>query len=146
MKAVIEIPKGCDRRIHLKFDKTEFEDFGPIKDKIPVNEGVIPVDYGFIADTHTKENDEVDVLIFSNREFKTGDEVEVEVIGIIKRADGDDKVLAVDDSRPEIKTWLDISETERQLIEEFFSHHHKFLAIEGKTEAEDYIKSCSIVK
>ena len=130
----------------MKYDKSGFEDFGPIKEKIPVNDGVMPVSYGFIADTHTKENDEVDVLVFSHQEFKTGDEVEVEVIGIIKRADGDDKVLAVDNSRPEIKSWPDIAEAERQLITDFFSYQHPFLVIEGRVEAENYIKSCSIVK
>lgn len=145
MKAIIEIPKGCDRRIHLQYDKSGFIDLGPTKEKIPVNEGIMPVHYGFIADTlNAKEGDEVDVLVFSNKDFKTGDEVEVRIIGLIKRADEDDKVIAVDDSLPEINQWADIPEAERKSVEEFFSYHHPIVAIVGKAEAEEYITSCLV--
>jgi len=66
--ATIEIPKGSDRRIHMSYDKSGFVDLGPIKDQIPVNEGVTPVCYGYIDGTlNKKEGDEVDVIVFSNK-------------------------------------------------------------------------------
>ena len=96
-KAIIEIPKNCDRRIHMRYDGSGFEDFGPIKEKIPVNDGAMPVAYGYIVDAINKdEKDNVDVLVFSNKEYKTGDEMDVTIFGLMNRDDGDHKILAVD--------------------------------------------------
>ena len=65
MKAIIEIPKGDNRRRHLKSDKSGFVDLGPITNVIPVNDGIMPILYGYIPDTlDKKEGDEIDVLIF----------------------------------------------------------------------------------
>ena len=77
LKAIIEIPKGCDRRIHFSQEKNDFVDFGPIREKIPVNGGKMPVAYGFLEGImNEKEEDEVDVLIFSKKDLKTGDKIE----------------------------------------------------------------------
>ena len=54
MKVIIEIPKGDDRRRHLKWDKSGFVDLGPIIEKIPVNGGIMPVDYGYIPGTENR--------------------------------------------------------------------------------------------
>jgi len=56
--AVIEIPKGSDRRTHMAYDKSGFIDLGPIKDRIPVNNGVCPVDYGFIEGTFNADDND----------------------------------------------------------------------------------------
>jgi len=142
MKVIMEIPKGDDRRRHFKFDKTGFIDLGPTKDVIPVNDGIMPVHYGYIPGTlNEKEGDEIDVLVLSNNVTIVGQEIEVEPIALIKRADGDDKVVAVDATRKLIKSWDDIPDDERKLIEEFFSYHHKFLSIEGAKAASDYVKN-----
>ena len=55
MKAIIEIPKGSDRRIHMRNDGSGFEDFGPIKEKIPINDGIMPVAYGYIENAINKK-------------------------------------------------------------------------------------------
>lgn len=139
-KAVIEIPKGCDRRIHLKYDGSGFEDFGPIKEKIPVNDGVMPVDYGFIKDSLNKdEGDNVDAIIFSNNKHNTGDEIEIDIIGILKRDDNDHKIIAVDDSMP-YKDFQEVPENERRLILTYFAHGHQEITLGGKAEAEELIK------
>lgn len=142
MKVIIEIPRGDDRRRHFKFDKTGFIDLGPTKDIIPVNDGIMPVHYGYIPGTlNKKEGDEIDVLVLSEKVTVVGQEIEVEPIALIKRADGDDKVVAVDESRKSIKSWNDIPDDERKLIEEFFSYHHKFLLIGDAKAASDYVKN-----
>ena len=142
MKVIMEIPKGDDRRRHFKFDKTGFIDLGPTKDVIPVNDGIMPVHYGYIPGTlNEKEGDEIDVLVLSNNVTIVGQEIEVEPIALIKRADGDDKVVAVDATRKLIKSWDDIPDDERKLIEEFFSYHHKFLSIDDAKAASDYVKN-----
>jgi len=145
MKAVIEIPKGDDRRRHIKYDKTGFIDIGPIKDVIPINEGVMPVDYGYIPETlNEKEGDEIDILVISDKKFKVGQEIEVEPIVLIKLDNGDDKVIAVDKTKKSIKGWSDIPDQLKNLIKSFFGYKNKIIAIEGEEKARQYIKNNSI--
>jgi len=144
MKAVIEIPKGDDRRRHIKYDKTGFVDLGPIKDLIPVNEGIMPIDYGYIPETlNEKERDEIDILIISDKKFKVGQKIEVEPVALIKRSDGDDKIVAVDETKKSIKKWLDIPKETRDLIESFFCHHNKIIKIEDAKRARQYVEENS---
>jgi inorganic pyrophosphatase len=145
MKAIIEIPKGDDRRRHLKYDKTGFVDLGQIKDVIPVNEGIMPVDYGYVPGTmNEKEGDEIDILIISDKKFKVGQEIEVEPVALIKRSDGDDKIIAVDETKKSIKKWLDIPKETRNLIESFFCHRNKIIAIEDAEKARQYVEENSV--
>jgi inorganic pyrophosphatase len=142
MKAVIEIPKGDDRRRHIKYDKTGFVDLGPIKDVIPVNEGVMPVDYGYVPGTmNEKEGDEIDILIISDKKFKVGQEIEVEPIALIMLDNGDDKVIAVDETKKSIKGWSDIPEQLKNLIKNFFGYKNKIIAIEDEEKAKQYVRS-----
>lgn len=139
MKAIIEIPKGDDRRRHLKYDKSGFIDLGPIKDVIPINDGVMPVHYGYIPETkNPQEGDEIDILVLSKKNAEVGQELEVKPIALIRRADGDDKVVAVDESRYILQTWMDIPQETRDLIQNFFGYHHAFLSIEDGGVAERY--------
>jgi inorganic pyrophosphatase len=141
MKVVIEIPKGDDRRRHLKYDKTGFIDLGPIRDKIPVNEGICPAHYGLIPGTkNEKEGDEIDVIVLSDHATSVGQEIEVEPIGILMRADGDDKVIAVDASQASVASWADVPKDERELMEKFFCHSHKLISIEDAKAAKAYIQ------
>lgn len=140
--AVIEIPKGCDRRIHMRYDGSGFEDFGPIKEKIPINDGVMPVHYGYMKDymNHgVEEKDHVDAIIFSNARYKTGDEVEVEIIGLLERDDNDDKIISVDNTMP-YRNFLEVPEDERRLILSYFGYGHNKLEVKDATEAERYLK------
>lgn len=140
MKAIIEMPKGDDRRRHFRFDKTGFIDLGLIKDVIPVNGGLMPVNYGYVCDTlNVGEGDEVDVLIFSKRILKVGEVVDCDPLALISRSDGDDKIVAADET-VDIKNWLDIPESERNIIEKFFSFHHEIIAIKNSREAKLYLE------
>jgi len=142
MKVIIEMPKGDDRRRHFKFDKTGFIDLGPIKEIIPINNGLMPISYGYIPNTlNVDEGDEIDVLILSNNILEVAQEVEVEPIALIVRDDGDNKVVAIDNSIFDIKEWKDIPENERELIEQFFSYHHKITAIENLDITKQYIEN-----
>jgi inorganic pyrophosphatase len=142
-KAVIEIPKGSDRRIHLRTNGSGFEDFGPIKEKIPINEGVMPVAYGYIENVINKtEGDNVDAIIFSNQEYKTGDEIDVEAIGLLRREDEDHKIIAVDDS-VSYKSFSEVPLQERTLILDYFSYTHK-ITVEDAAKARDYLDECVV--
>lgn len=139
MKVIIEIPKGDDRRRHFKYDKSGFIDLGPIKDVIPINDGIMPAHYGYIPGTlNEKEGDEIDVLVLSQEKFIVGQEIETEPIALIKRADGDDKVVAVDGT-VNYGSWKDLSLEERKNIENFFGYNSKIISIEDALCAEKFI-------
>jgi len=141
---IIEIPKGSDRRIHLSYDNSEFIDLGSIKDQIPINEGVMPVCYGYIENAINKdEKDNVDAIIFSSRFYKTSDIVEVEVIGMLTRKDGDHKVITVDDS-VNIKNFSDIEPQERNLVLRYFGYKSEIISVGSKEKAIEYLESCMI--
>lgn len=150
VEAFIEIPKGDDRRRHLSYDKKEMLDLGPIKDAIPVNNGAMPIAYGFILGTlqydesskNPKEKpDEIDVLVYSEKNFKIGDVTKVTPIAILTREDGDHKIMAVDDTvKKRLKEWGDISYEERDLILRYFGYKSPIKSIEGRNAAIDYIK------
>lgn len=143
-KAVIEIPKGCDRRIHLSYDGINFIDLGLIKEEIPVNNGIMPVHYGYIENTvNEKEKDNVDVIVFSNKLYESKDKIDIEIIGMITREDGDHKVISVDESVL-IESFNDIEEYEKKLILEYFGYKSKIISIENKEKTLEYIKSCAI--
>lgn len=142
--SIIEIPKGTDRRIHMAYDKSGFVDLGPIKDQIPVNDGIMPVHYGYINNTLNKdEGDEVDVLVFSEISYKTGDQVEIEIIGMLTREDGDHKVVAIDKTKT-IETLDDLSKDDLGLVLEYFGYKSKIIAQEGKEEALNYLENCKL--
>lgn len=142
MKAIIEIPKGDSRRRHIKPDKSGFIDLGPTKNVIPVNDGIMPVNYGYIPETlNENEGDEIDVLILSNEILKVGQEIEVKPIALLKREDGDDKIVAVDKTKQIIKNWDDVPKEEKKNIKDFFGYHHKFLSTEDAETARRYIEN-----
>jgi len=139
--ATIEIPKGSDRRIHISYDKNGFVDLGPIKEHISVNEGVMPVDYGYIEGTLNKEEgDEVDVIIFSKRTYNTGDKVEIEILGSLVRKDGDHKIIARDDSES-VSVFKDLSVIDRKLIMEYIGYKSPIISVDTKEQALEYVKN-----
>jgi len=140
--AIIEIPKDCDRRIHFSKEKNDFVDFGSIEKKISVNNGKMPINYGFLEGIiNKKERDEVDVLVFSEKELKTGDKIEIIPIALILREDGDDKIVAVNETMENIKEWSDIGKKERKLILDYFGFRHKIISVEDSNKAMEYIES-----
>lgn len=141
MIAIIEIPKDDDRRRHITYDKSGFIDLGPIKETIPINNGVMPVHYGYIPETlNETEGDEIDILVLSSKESSVGEKIEVEPIALLSREDGDDKIVAVDETMLSIKSWDDIPQTERELIQSFFTYYHKFTSIGNAFDAKKYVQ------
>ncbi len=140
MKAIIEIPRGDDRRRHIRYDHTGFIDLGPIKEKIPINQGIMPVHYGYLLGTYNEsEGDEVDVLVISQNKFSVGQTVEVTPIALILRDDGDDKIVAVDSTVVAVEKWADLSTGDQKMLLDFFGYRHRILSVENATEANQYI-------
>lgn len=141
-RAVIDMAKGETKRIHLAFDGSGFVDLGPIKAEIPINDGVMPVHYGYLDGVINKaDSDHVDVLIFSNKTYQTGDEVDVEIIGLLTRADGDHKVLAIDGSRP-LTSFTELPAAEQDLVLKYFGYKAKIVSVDDKAVALQYLQMC----
>lgn len=141
----IEIPRGSNRRIHMSHDKSGFIDLGSIKDQIPVNEGIMPCHYGYINQTLNEDDgDEIDVIILSKRSYNTGDKVDIEILGMITRQDGDNKIIARDNSETD-SVFDKLSETDRVLILDYFGYKSPITSIDTKAEALEYCKQRSKV-
>jgi inorganic pyrophosphatase len=146
--ATIEIPKNSDRRIH-KGNQPEnfgkFMDFGPISDKITANNGRMPLAYGFIENTTGSdgEGDEVDVMVFSEKEFKTEDSVEVTPFAMMMREDGDYKVLA-HDGTVQIDSWDHVPVEMQKTLMEFNGFKLPIVEVKGKDETVAYLEQVRI--
>ena len=137
--AVIEIPKGSDRRIHMSYDRSGFIDLGPITDQIPINDGFMPAAYGYLPlFINKKEKDEVDVIIFSKNKYKTGDKIGIKIFGMFTREDGDHKILARDNSVV-FENFIELPSEERQLLLDYFGYKSKITAVDDKETALKYL-------
>lgn len=140
--ATIEIPKNSDRRIHKgnqPHNMGIFEDFGLISEKITANGGRMPLAYGFIEETHNPgENDEIDVMVFSEHEFKTEDLVEVIPFAMMIRSDGDHKILAHDDTM-QLNSWDDVPADMQKTLIEFNGFKLPIVEVKSKQETILYL-------
>ncbi len=141
--ATIEIPKDSDRRIHKGNQPDNFGifvDFGPISEKITANGGRMPLAYGFIEGTHNPgESDEIDVMVFSEREFKTEDSVEVTPFAMMVRSDGDHKVLAHDDTVT-YDSWDDVPPVMQKILMDFNGFKLPITSVEDKEKTILYLQ------
>src|SRR4030042_1334474 len=122
-QAIIESPEGDDRRRHFDKKKNEVINLGPLKNAIPINNGIAPINYALILNTYCKaDHDEVDALIISDNKLKIGQKVDICPIAVIMRAAGDDKIIATDQTTVnKYHEWQDVPKEKRELIEKFFS-------------------------
>lgn len=144
--ATIEIPKNSDRRIHKGNEPDNFgifTDFGPLIDKIKANNGRMPLAYGFINGTTGTdgEGDEVDVMIFSDRDLKTEDTTEITPFAMMVREDGDFKVLAHDDTI-QIGSWDDVPADMQKILMDFNGFKLPITEIKDTADTVEYIQKC----
>ncbi|MDH8679747.1 hypothetical protein QE109_16430 [Fusibacter bizertensis] len=95
-----------------------------------------PYPYGWIEESGTPPEYHKDVILVSDLEYELGDRLEVKLIGIFKRADGDHKWVAV----PTHRTVDDLF----QLSEEELNHLNKLYPSIG--EGEGWFGILSIVR
>ena len=146
--ATIEIPKNSDRRIHKgnqSHNMGIFEDSGPLIDKIKANNGRMPLAYGFIENTKSTDSiyefpDEVDVMVFSTKEFKTGDSVSVTPFATMIREDGDHKTLAHDDTM-QVNSWEEVPVEMQKTLMDFNGFKLPIIRIENKEDTIKYLES-----
>ena len=93
LNAVIEVISGSRDKYEYK---QEWEAF--VLDRIIPSSVIFPVEYGFIPQTWSDDNDPLDIMILSYEPLEVGCVVKVRVIGalIIEDEHGDDpKILSV---------------------------------------------------
>jgi len=141
----IEMPLGCDRRIHLAFDKGGFIDCGPISDKITVNGGRTPVNYGYLLGVINGEEGDnaeyVDALVISSKVYETGDTIMCAPFAMFMREDGDTKVL-VSDGTISATEFTDLPTDQQQLLLDFYGTNSPIVSVESSTATSEYVQSC----
>jgi inorganic pyrophosphatase len=127
LNIIIEIPKGSN----LKYEYDRKTKTISIDRKLDEND-VYPQAYGFIPEALDWDGDELDVLVFSSRTFKPGDQVKIKIIGgmeMIDDGETDTKLLGVEISDKKYGDINDLSQLDKNLLHEiqhFFQTYKRF--------------------
>ena len=124
INAYIEIEKGSN--IKYEYDKNKKE---LAIDRILDEPFVYPYAYGFIPNTMAQDNDELDVLIITDKNLKNDKYYDVFIIGALVMEDEkgmDEKILAVfEEDYSTIKDIDDLDDKIKDSIHSFFSNYKK---------------------
>ena len=142
LNAVIEVISGSRDKYEYKH---EWEAF--ILDRIIPSSVIFPVEYGFVPQTLSDDNDPLDIMVLSYEPLEVGCIVRVRVIGalIIEDEEGDDpKILSalVNDARFEgYKDINDVHKHKLKEIQEFYETYkrlepHKWVKFKEWKNAE----------
>jgi inorganic pyrophosphatase len=108
----VEIPKGQRNKYELDHAT------GRIRlDRMLFTSTRYPADYGYIPGTfNPSDNDELDVLVLSRDPLAIGSAITVRVIGLLRRPDGDDKILGVLVGDPEYGDTTSLNDVPVEII------------------------------
>jgi len=126
LNAVIEVISGSRDKYEYKH---EWEAF--VLDRIIPSSVIFPVEYGFVPQTWSDDNDPLDIMVLSYEPLEVGCIVKVRVIGalIIEDEHGDDpKILSVlvNDARFNGYTDIqDVNEHKLKEIQEFYETYKR---------------------
>lgn len=100
--------------------------------------------YGWIKESGTPPEPHCDCMLMSEDDFQLGDEIDIKIIGVFKRNDGDHKYIVVQEKR----NIEDISELSKQELDALKKLYPRMGAGEGwfgKREAQGYYQKCDRV-
>ena len=119
-RVVIEDPRGSTVRHHWDEESQIW-----VEKPHPHTSSPWPVNYGYLPDTwNPADQDALDVLVISTDPLETGSQVDVRVVGLLLRLDGDDKVLGILTSDPifgGIARFQDVPAEQIQAIDDWFA-------------------------
>lgn len=131
VKVFIEIEQFSN--IKYEYDKTRGE---LVIDRLLPAPYLYPYSYGFIPDTMAPDNDELDVLIITNKPIENNEYYDVCIIGCLLMEDEkgtDEKILCVfPEDFEKIQDVDDLSDEVRDSIFTFFSEYKSKNASSGK--------------
>lgn len=98
-----------------------------------------PANYGYLLHTYNPSDDDaLDVIVLASQPLPTGSEVLVRPVGLLRRRNGDDKVLAVLCSDPhyrEIQTLQEVPPEDLQKILHWFADWESVPEVAGELAA-----------
>ena len=95
--------------------------------------------YGWIKESGTPPNPHLDVILMTDRTFELGDEVQVKIIGVFYRNDGDHKLVAALSDR-EINDFSELSAAEQEDMHRLYPRAAEGEGWFGKEKAEEAMK------
>ena len=128
LNAVIEVISGSRDKYEYKNDWEAF-----ILDRIIPSSVVFPVEYGFVPQTLSDDNDPLDIMILSYEPLEVGCIVKVRVIGalIIEDEEGDDpKILSVLVNDARFEGFNDISDVHKHRLKEIQEFYETYKRLE----------------
>ena len=95
--------------------------------------------YGWIKESGTPPCDHLDVIVMTDKEYELGDEDRVKIIGVFKRNDGDNKLVAVPEDR-DINDFSELSESEKEDMHRLYPRADEGEGWFGRERAEEVIR------
>ena len=128
LNAVIEVISGSRDKYEYKH---EWEAF--VLDRIIPSSVIFPVEYGFVPQTFSDDNDPLDIMVLSYEPLEVGCIVKVRVIGalIIEDEHGDDpKILSVLVNDARFAGYHDISDVHNHKLKEIQEFYETYKRLE----------------
>lgn len=100
--------------------------------------------YGWIKESGTPPQPHWDCILLSEKNFALGNEIEVRIIGVFRRGDGDHKYIAVEIER-EITDLSEITQSEREELHRLYPRVREGEGWFGRDEARRCMERCEKV-
>lgn len=126
VNVVVEIPTGSIDKIEWRRQTAEFK-----VDRTNLSSFAFPINYGFIPRTLNEDDDELDVLVISDKAIQTGVTLKAKIVGVMHFEDegeSDDKIITVpgDGLEVVVNSIADIPKNQIEKIEYYFSHYKDY--------------------
>lgn len=128
LNAVIEVISGSRDKYEYK---NEWETF--VLDRVIPSSVVFPIEYGFIPQTWSEDNDPLDIMVLSYEPLEVGCVVRVRVIGALIMEDehGDDpKILSVLVNDARFEGFMDINDVHKHKLKEIQEFYETYKRLE----------------
>ena len=131
MKMIIEQTKAYPNRMIYDSETNTFSESE--KESLAHARGFY-YPYGWVKESGTPPAPHCDCMLMSAKEYNLGDEVEIKLIGMFKRNDGDHKYIAVEESR-EINDYTELTEEEKEALHKLYPRVREGEGWFGRAEA-----------
>ncbi len=116
MRMIIEQTKGYPNRMIYDPETNTFS--ASEKESLAYARG-FNYPYGWVKESGTPPAPHCDCMLMSAKEYNLGDEIEIKLIGMFKRNDGDHKYIVVEASR-EVNDYTELTEEEIEALHKLY--------------------------
>ena len=138
MKMIVEQTKDYPKRMVYHSETNTFSESE--KESLAYARG-FDYPYGWVKESGTPPAPHCDCMLMSTKEYDLGDEVEIRLIGMFKRSDGDHKYIVVEASR-KINDYMELTEGEIEALHRLYPRVDEGEGWFGKEEAEWCYEHC----